>query len=149
MECKKKQTWAGVICALLIFLFVYTGIYKILDYTNFKVQLGRSPFIDKMNGFIAPVLPAGELLISLLLMIKRTRLAALYLSFALMTAFTGYIWLMLNYAPDLPCSCGGIISAMTWHDHLVFNACFTGLTIIGAILQGKINYETKCLPGKH
>jgi uncharacterized membrane protein YphA (DoxX/SURF4 family) len=136
---KKKNTYVEIICALLIILFIYTGLNKMMDIDKFKYEMGRSPFIQDMSGFIAYTLPAGEMLLALLLIIKRTRLLGLYLSFALMALFTGYIWLMLNYAYDLPCSCGGIISKMSWHQHLVFNAVFTGLAIVAVVLQSKIN----------
>jgi hypothetical protein len=136
---KKKNTYVEIICALLIILFIYTGLNKMMDIDKFKYDIGRSPFIQDMAVFIAYTLPAGEMLLALLLIIKRTRLLGLYLSFALMALFTGYIWLMLNYAYDLPCSCGGIISKMSWREHLVFNAVFTGLSMVAVILQSKIN----------
>ncbi len=134
----KKETMVEVICALLIVLFLYTGVSKIWDFNIFKTQMGQSPFIQNMNGFIAATLPAGEILLSFLLVLKRTRYWGLYLSFLLMGMFTGYIWLMLNYAPDLPCSCGGILAQMDWKDHLYFNVGFTVLASIGMFMQGKI-----------
>jgi hypothetical protein len=137
---KKKNTYVEIISALLIILFIYTGLNKMMDIDKFKFEMGRSPFIQNMSGFIAYTLPTGEMLLALLLIIKRTRLLGLYFSFALMALFTGYIWLMLNYAYDLPCSCGGIISKMSWHQHLVFNAVFTGLSMVAIILQSKINF---------
>lgn len=142
---KKKNTYVELICALLIILFIYTGINKIMDVDKFKYEMGRSPFIQNMSGLIAYTLPAGEILLALGLIMKRTRLLALYLSFILMALFTGYIWLMLNYAYDLPCSCGGIISSLSWHQHLVFNACFTGMAMIGVVLQSAIVQSRKKL----
>ena len=140
---KRKNTYVEFICTLLIVLFIYTGLNKIMDLDKFKFEMGRSPFIQDISGFIAYALPAGELLLVLALIIKRTRLLGLYLSFSLMALFTGYIWLMLNYAWDLPCSCGGIISKLSWRDHLVFNAVFTVLTMIGVILQSNIIRDNK------
>jgi hypothetical protein len=134
----KRTAIVEIISALLIILFIYTGINKIMDFTKFKYEMGRSPFIQNMAGFIAYTLPPGELLIALALILKRTRLLGLYLSLFIMALFTGYIWLMLNYAYDLPCSCGGIISKLSWDDHLKFNAVFTGLAMIGIILQVSI-----------
>lgn len=134
----KRTTIVEIISALLIILFIYTGINKMMDFAKFKYEMGRSPFIQNMAGFIAYTLPPGELLISLVLIIKRTRLLGLYISFVIMALFTGYIWLMLNYAYDLPCSCGGIISKMSWDEHLRFNSVFTGLALIGIMLQASI-----------
>jgi hypothetical protein len=138
----QKNTIVEIVCALFIILFIYTGLNKIIDFKNFRFQMGRSPFIQNMAGLIAATLPAGELLISIALIIKRTRLLGLYASFFLMTLFTGYIWLMLNYAFDLPCSCGGIIGAMSWNGHLIFNIGFTILAGIGAILEYRVKLKT-------
>jgi hypothetical protein len=123
-----------------ITLFIYTGTNKLMDFDTFRNQVTRSPFLENLI-YIALAIPAGEILLSLLLIIKRTRLLGLYLSFLLMAIFTGYIWLMLNYAPDLPCSCGGIMKELSWQDHLIFNSAFTGLGIVGIILQSKIIQE--------
>jgi hypothetical protein len=135
-----KKISLEIIVALLIILFIYTGLNKMLDYSNFKFQLGRSPFIQSMSGFIATTLPAGEMLIAALLVFKRTRLLGLYASFSLMALFTGYIWIMLHYAYDLPCSCGGVLAILSWKDHLIFNSVFTVLALIAVILHSKINY---------
>jgi hypothetical protein len=135
----KKTTIVEIISSLLIVLFIYTGLNKLMDYTNFKFTLGRSPFIQHMAAFIAATLPGGELLIAISLVFKRTRLIGLYASFFLMALFTGYIWIMLNYAYDLPCSCGGILAELSWKDHLIFNSIFTLLAMIGVILQSNLN----------
>jgi hypothetical protein len=126
-----------IISSLLIILFIYTGLNKMMDYSSFKFTLGRSPFIQHMNGLIAAVLPTGELLIALALVIKRTRLIGLYASYFLMVLFTGYIWIMLQYAYDLPCSCGGVLAQLSWKDHLMFNSAFTLLALIGVLLQSR------------
>lgn len=134
----KLKIIVEVVSSLLVILFIYTGITKLMDFKTFRLQLVRSPFIENIAVFIAYTLPIGELLIATALIIKQTRLLGLYLSFWLMTLFTGYIWLMLNYAYDLPCSCGGILAAMSWKDHLIFNGIFTLLAIIGIISEHKV-----------
>lgn len=128
-----------IIVALFIFLWIYTGINKVLDFANFKFQLGRSPFIEHLAGVIAIAIPAGELSLAGLFLFKRMRLLALFASFVLMALFTGYIWLMLNYASDLPCSCGGVLAQLSWDDHLIFNSIFTVLALLGIILHATNN----------
>lgn len=124
-----------IIATALIVLWIYTGTNKYLDFTNFKYQLGRSPFIQNMSDFIAYTLPAGEIALAVLLVFKRTRLLGLYGSFFLMTLFTGYVYIMLHYSFDLPCSCGGVMEKLSWDDHLYFNAAFTAFALIGIVLQ--------------
>lgn len=136
-----------IIAALLLILFVYTGMNKLIDHTQFRTQLGRSPFLENMADFISYILPVGEILLAFALVIKRTRLLGLFISFFLMALFTGYIWLMLKYAYDLPCSCGGILASMSWQTHLIFNAIFTVLAAIGVFLESKIRIPRP--PHKH
>jgi hypothetical protein len=130
--------------ALLVILFIYTGMNKLMDHEQFSFQLGRSPYMQHLVDYIAIPLPLGELAIAALLIFKRTRLLGFYASFFLMSLFTGYVWLMLNKSYYLPCSCGGILQALSWKAHLVFNATFTGLSLAGIFLQSnKINHTLK------
>ena len=142
----KKNTIVEIIAALLVFLFIYASLTKLLDFGKFKYQLGQSPFIGNIGWIIAWFIPAGELLISILLIGKRTRIAGLYLSFFLMLLFTGYIFIMLKFSSYLPCSCGGVLSGMSWKQHFVFNLVFTGLSLSGIIIQnGNLTNSKKSL----
>src|SRR5262245_13181963 len=105
----KRNLIIEIISSLLILLFVYTAISKLLDYDTFKVQLGKSPFINSFAGIVAWALPAGEIIVALALAFKKTRLLGLYVSLFLMTMFTAYIYAMLHYSYYLPCSCGGVL----------------------------------------
>lgn len=145
-KVKSPETYVGIISALLIILFIYTGLNKMLDFNNFKFQMGRSPFIKNINGFLAVLIPLGELIISLALIFNKTRLIGLLLSSFLMALFTGYIYIMLHYSFDLPCSCGGILAAMSWEDHLIFNSICTSLAILASIIQSNINSNIKFQP---
>lgn len=126
-----------IIVAALVILWIYTSISKLYDYENFRTQLGRSPFLENISTFTANVLPVGELLLALLLIIRKTRVLGLYLSFGLMLMFTGYIYIMLYYSYDLPCSCGGVLAQMSWDNHLYFNIGYTLLALIGILIIEK------------
>ncbi|MEI9809094.1 MAG: MauE/DoxX family redox-associated membrane protein [Bacteroidota bacterium] len=131
----RRSFFIELICGLLILLFVYTGLSKLLDYNNFHLQLGKSPFITAFADSVAWSLPTGEILVALALMFRKTRLLGLYTSLFLMTMFTVYIYAMLRYSYDLPCSCGGVISKMSWSQHLWFNTGFVVLSVAGILLQ--------------
>lgn len=132
---KARNLAVTVITLLFIVLWVYAGISKIGDYENFKFQLGRSPYVQHMAGFIAIALPAAEIITALLFIPRPTRLLAMYLSFFAMLLFTGYIYAMLNYSYFVPCSCGGILNDLSWHQHLIFNIFFTLLALTGIFLM--------------
>lgn len=137
-----------VILGLLILLWIYTGISKLMDLQDTRLQMGRSPFIHSISGFLALAVPIGEIVIALLLIFKKTRLFGLFASFFLLVTFTGYIWIMLEYSYDLPCSCGGVLAKLSWYDHLIFNACYSVINLLGIIIEGKnetlvINRDTR------
>ena len=131
----KKNTIVELISSLLMFLFLYTALSKLLEFDKFKYQIGQSPFITHISWLVIWSIPLAEIITSILLIFKRTRLAGLYLSFFLMLLFTGYVFIMLRYSSYLPCSCGGVLSIMSWKQHLIFNLSFTGLSLAGIIIQ--------------
>ena len=118
---------------LLIFLFAYASSSKLLDYPNFKIQMGQSPLLSPFADW----LPAGVLLIEIvlciLLALPKGRLAGLYGSFTLLVLFTAYIYAVLHFSDYVPCSCGGILEQLGWREHLVFNLSFVLLTAGGVL----------------
>lgn len=126
-----------VISYLFIVLFLYAAANKLLDFQKFKVQLGQSPLLTDYAVVIAWFTPAIEILISIMLVFKRTLLAGLYASFGLMILFTTYIIVILNFAERVPCSCGGILDQLGWTEHLIFNIFFVLAGLIAIVLQSK------------
>jgi uncharacterized membrane protein YphA (DoxX/SURF4 family) len=123
------------ISLLFILLFVYTAASKFLDYENFRAVIGQSPLLTPFAPVLAIVVPVAEVVIALLLTIPRYRRAGLYASFAIMMLFTTYITVLLIFAMKVPCSCGGVISRMSWTQHLYFNIFFTLLALLGMWLH--------------
>lgn len=127
------------ITAVLLLLWIYTGLNKVIHYDKFSFEAGRSPFLQHISPLVAVLVPAGELITATLLIFKRTRVVGLYASLFAMTLFTGYVYIMLQYAYDLPCSCGGIIELLTWEQHLLVNLALTLLTALALILQSRLD----------
>jgi hypothetical protein len=101
-----------VAASLLILLFTYAALTKLFDYQNFLSQLGNSPFLVGKSRLVSIIIPFSEIGISLLLCLRRTRLAGFYSSFFLMLLFSEYIYLILHFSYYIPCSCGGVLSKM-------------------------------------
>ena len=117
--------------ALLIILWFYAALTKVVDYNNFVATLSRSPLIDQFANTIGWTLLTVEFGIVLLLFFPKLQALGLYASALLLIVFTGYILYMLSYVPHLPCSCGGIIQQLSWKQHLIFNVAFILITIFG------------------
>lgn len=132
-----------IIALLHILLFTYAATSKILDFENFQIQLGQSPLLSSFAGAVSYGVIIVELLLVILLISKKTRPIALYGSLLLMTMFTTYIYIILNYSSFVPCSCGGILEKLGWTEHMIFNSFFILLALIAII----INATTKFVYG--
>ncbi|MEG0917288.1 MAG: hypothetical protein RSF68_09775, partial [Myroides sp.] len=60
-------------------------------------------------------------------------------------AFTVYIFLILNYSPFVPCSCGGVLEDLGWWEHLWFNGVVCLVTVFIILLSNHFNF---CLDTK-
>lgn len=121
-------------CYLYILLFVYAAVSKLLEFEDFRTQLGQSPVFGAIAEWISYGVVITELLISVLLAFDRTRKTGLVFALTLMIMFTTYIIIILNFAAFTPCSCGGIIESLGWTEHLVFNLAFIILATIALYL---------------
>jgi uncharacterized membrane protein YphA (DoxX/SURF4 family) len=133
----KRSTIIEIIVALYAILFLYTGISKIMEYSVFKEQLAESPILAPVSVLVARGLSIVEFLLVVLLVVPRWRLKGFYASTGLMIAFTLYIIALMSFNDQLPCSCGGVLAALSWGQHIVFNSVFIVLGIIGIILERK------------
>ncbi|MCC4214233.1 MauE/DoxX family redox-associated membrane protein [Leeuwenhoekiella parthenopeia] len=116
-----KQGLSKVAVSFFILLWVYAATAKLLEFEQFRVQLGQSPILATYAGMLVWLVPFCEYILTLLLAIPKYRTVGLFGSFTLMSAFTAYIIIILNYADYIPCSCGGILEYLGWTEHLIFN----------------------------
>lgn len=135
MSAKIKTMVVEISSIALIILLVYAAVSKIMDFENFKVQLGQSPLLNAYAGVLVWMVPMSEIIIALLLAIIPTRKMGLFASMGLMVMFTVYIYLILNYSSYVPCSCGGILEKLDWNEHLYFNLAFAFLALIALVLS--------------
>lgn len=142
-----KVAMVEIAAALLVLLFLYTGIVKLKDYEGFVGQMRHNPLLNNYRSWLAWMVPAAELGISMLLIIPVTRRWGLLLGGMLMAAFTLYVAYMLLMQPNLPCTCGGIISKLSWRGHLLVNVLMTAISFAGYYLMGdasiKINRSSR------
>jgi hypothetical protein len=132
-----RKIVSDIIAALFTLLFVYTALSKLLDFNKFSTQLGQSPILTSFAGSIAWLIPSIEIIVGIILSIPKLRLLGFYFSLTLMAMFTSYIIVILKFSYNIPCTCGGVISKMSWNQHLFFNLLFLTLAAIGIIIQNK------------
>lgn len=142
---KTLKTYSKVLPVLVsylfILLFVYAAVSKLIDHSQFYNDLRNSiffgsPVVSKIISWGIPVIELGT---AILLTIPKFNKIGLYASLILMIGFTLYIGgtLLMNELgiAALPCSCGGVISHLSWLQHLLFNT-FCVLLGIFAIYLG-------------
>lgn len=125
---------------LLTLLFVYTAVSKLMHLDTFQLRVERMPYIASYATVISWAVPFLELVIAGLLWFTRYRTLALYASLVLLGSFTIYILIVLKYSESIPCSCGGVISALGWKEHFLLNSSFMVLALLG-ILWSKKHYN--------
>ncbi|MFL9832562.1 MauE/DoxX family redox-associated membrane protein [Chryseobacterium terrae] len=128
-----KKIIPFTVSIFFVILFCYAAISKVLDFENFQIQISASPLLNESSQFLPYTIIIVEFLIAGLLCYRKTRNIGLIGSFVLMLIFTGYIAFILSTTDNLPCSCGGILEKLSWHQHLYFNI---GCVILSVIALG-------------
>ena len=133
---KRKAALLTAIQAFFIALFLNTAASKWFNFREFTHEMKIQPFTEAFKQVLIIGLPIVEVLIAILVFWPAWRRSGLWASLALMLAFTIYIILIkVNYYGRIPCSCGGIISGLSWNGHLVFNLVAISLACTGLILS--------------
>lgn len=138
----KTTTVLHITVALLILLFSYAAVSKLLDYHTFSLQLSKTPVLGAFSGIIAWLLPTVEIATVVLLLIPQLQLLGLYISAIMLVSFTVYIGGVLAFADHIPCSCGGILQGLRWREHIVFNCFFIVLSILAIIYHKVLHRRT-------
>ncbi|SFE45466.1 hypothetical protein SAMN05518672_106181 [Chitinophaga sp. CF118] len=139
---KKREIIISTVSFLFIAMFTYAAVSKWLGFTVFVSQIKRQPFDSKYIPLLVWGIPISEVLVSLLMMIDRTRNIGLKIATGMMILFTGYIILIqLNYFGKIPCACGGAITELTWMEHLYFNLFFVCAGIVAILLMKNKKYK--------
>ncbi|MCK0125241.1 hypothetical protein MWU76_12610 [Gelidibacter sp. F2691] len=136
-----KKNIVMVVSYLFILLFVYAAVSKLLDFETFQAQLDQFSVLNTFAVWVPWTLIILEMITAVLLCFEITRLSGLYISFILMTMFTLYIVFISNFAPYVPCSCGGVLGSLGWKEHLIFNVFFIGIALIGILNQEKQKHD--------
>lgn len=128
----KKNKVIAIITAMLMTLFFYTAISKLLDMEEFLRQLTNQALPGWSVVPLLWLIPISELFTTVLLLIPITQKVGLYASAVLMTLFTVYMGLvLLNVFTRVPCSCGGVLRSLDFKTHFLFNLLFLVIAMVG------------------
>jgi uncharacterized membrane protein YphA (DoxX/SURF4 family) len=137
------KNWATTI---LIFLWTYTGLDKLIRFTESRKALLNQPMPQELEEVLAYAVPGVELLLALLLLFSVTRWWGYLGSALLLTVFITYVGLIwVGAFPRVPCNCAGIIDSMGWAEHFWMNLGLIGISIFGIWMESGKGVElTNC-----
>lgn len=123
---------------LLILLWGYTGLDKILRWEESRKAFHNQTFPAELAEILAYAVPTIELLIALLLLFSVSRWWGYLSSILLLTVFTTYVGLIwVGAFPRVPCNCAGILESLGWEAHFWLNSVMIGISIIGLYFTKK------------
>jgi len=136
MKAENTSILKEICIYLLVLLFTYAGVVKLLDVEQFAFELSQSPLLPAFSvPLVAHLLPAAEVITAFLLIFEKTRMWALYVSFSIMFIFTVYLIALVGLYDNVPCACGGILGKISYPTHILFNAIFTGVALAACLLE--------------
>lgn len=115
----KLMFYAGVY--LLILLFSYTGISKIIEYNEFLIKIMKSPLLLDFARPVSVLTPLAELTTVFLLLMRRFLKSGLLLACFLLTMYTSYLFIGVSYHAGFSCACSGVFGSLGYREHLVVN----------------------------
>lgn len=120
-----------IISFYFIFLFVYTGFSKLMDNQSLFTALINAPLFLQISfaAFLSWVVPITEILLAMILSIKKTNRYGWTGTIILLSIFTLYTGWIVLVSPYAPCTCGGLMSLLSWKQHLFFNLSSLALAI--------------------
>lgn len=137
-----QNIFAELIVGILVLLFIYTGLIKLIDAKGFVGAMKHNPLLNPYLHILRWMVPISELIVAVLLFVPGTRTQGLLLSFLLLLAFTAYIAYMLITQSILPCTCGGILEQLSWAQHLWLNSALSTVAFITWIIYKRKSVAT-------
>jgi hypothetical protein len=134
----KKKNVFRVAVLFSGFLFAYSAGAKICDFPAYRSRMEDLPLPGRIIQPLALLLPLVEILVVVLLIVPRLRVAGLISSLSLLIIFSLYLLYLTQY-PVVSCACGGLLEQMSANWHLALN---TGFILLGAAgLRYKLKHQ--------
>ncbi|SDL28498.1 Methylamine utilisation protein MauE [Salinimicrobium catena] len=130
-----RKTSRELFSFLLITLWIYAAVEKLIQLETFRIRLSQFPFISEYAELLAWLVPGVEIMIALLFFFPRLKDEAYLASFSLLLIFTVYIIAVLNLSDSIPCSCNGVLPSLSWKEHILFNGGFLILALAGLVMS--------------
>ena len=128
----KQQVLVEVITLLIVVVLLYAAINKLIHYRAFRFVLGITPTLKGMVSILTFAIPILELLIAILMLIQKTKIAGLYLSIGLFIIYLVGMFQLKLYVPNIR---GGILDRLSFTQYLILNTLLLTLAIFGIVIH--------------
>lgn len=126
-------------CLILLFVLVYTGLSKWINFDHFSRSMHSQPIPDWLATGLTYLLPPVEIITALMLCTNRYRIMGLWITTLLMFLFTAYVFMIRFTAlENTTCPCGGLFSQLTWNQHTWINSALFILSLTTTFTYHKI-----------
>ncbi|TCD07676.1 hypothetical protein EZ449_14165 [Pedobacter frigidisoli] len=139
----KKYLWtrerlSDICAALLVFLFSYAAISKLMSYNISRKEMLNQVFLHDTAIVLTWLIPVIEFCITIMLLFPQLRKLSFLSALTLLSTFSFYITIsMSGIFGRIPCSCGGILGQMSYGIHLLFNTFFMAIAVLGMKISAK------------
>ncbi len=141
-----RQLTTELLSGLLVFLFAYTALSKLMSISFFVHQLHQFPYLGNFSTLVAWLIPLCELAVVIMLLAPYYHRTGLWGCLILLSIFTTYLMVMLtSHKQNLPCSCGGVLKYLSWGQHIGFNSFFILITLLGILIDKKSHTKNPSL----
>lgn len=107
--------------ALFSGLLAYTAASKFFNTELFLTALQAIDFIHPYAPLLSIAIPVIEVILALLIIYARTRMIGLFAFLVYVLIVTGYLLTALVLSKNLPCTCVGLSSSLSWWQQLGVN----------------------------
>lgn len=125
----KKNIYIEIILVLLIAIFLFSGISKIIHIKDLSIVLDKFPVLGNRPDASAWLLLIIELSIALMLMFPASALMGIRLAIVYLIIASSYIGSVLLFADRSMCTCAAFFKMLSWPQHIMINLV---LIVIGA-----------------
>mgnify|MGYP000909746343 CR=1 FL=1 len=121
MRLKNNKIAEEIIAALFAGIWAYASVSKVISHNKLIAVLYTTDLFGGYTIYLSYLVPALELILSVLIISPVTRSAGLIASLAYLLLLSAYLLYMILFTPVLPCTCVGLISSFTWLQHFWLN----------------------------
>jgi len=143
---KTRKIIVEVICFVLMMNWFYEGIYKVAYFQQFGFYIANAPLLGIFGGVLKYVIPFGEVVLAMMLIIQKYRRLALYWTIGLSIVFILWIMCVYLFTYRIFWPYHGLWEKPTWMGRMLVSlgmcwGAFTAILLCHDSVVGKNNFS--------